>query len=212
MRHELAALGNGLHPPVPPDIAHALYELAARTLVPTGVSVDGTAELPAGHRAALWFICAEALANVDKHAAATTASRDGADHAARGDRPAGRRWPRRRRAAARSAGDRRPGRGARRPVRRHEPAGRPDGGDRGASALSGGRGEPGRLALGEQGSAPDTRGSAGPSRAAARCRGRRGWPSARSPGRRRSAASASACSRTCGRWAGTPARPCASSS
>jgi signal transduction histidine kinase len=75
VRAELAALGRGLYPPVlvRADIGEALGELAGRAQVTTSVAVEGDGDLPNGHRAALWFICAEALANVDKHAGATSA-------------------------------------------------------------------------------------------------------------------------------------------
>ncbi|WP_028063388.1 sensor histidine kinase [Solirubrobacter soli] len=77
VRGELAALGTGLYPPALRNgtgIAEALNELVARAVVPTDVIVDGEDDLPAGHRAALWFVCAEALANVDKHAGAASAT------------------------------------------------------------------------------------------------------------------------------------------
>ena len=72
---DLAALGRGLYPPVlvRADIREALSELAARAQVRTSVAIEGEGDLPDAHRAALWFICAEALANVDKHAGAANA-------------------------------------------------------------------------------------------------------------------------------------------
>jgi hypothetical protein len=73
---ELDALGRGLYPPavLRADVAEALAELAARAPLPVAVDVRGAVErLPEPVRAAVWFICAEALANVARHAGATAA-------------------------------------------------------------------------------------------------------------------------------------------
>jgi signal transduction histidine kinase len=72
---ELTALARGLHPPAleRAALADALAELAARATVPVDLAVDLPGEPPAEQRAAIWFICAEALANVGKHAGATRA-------------------------------------------------------------------------------------------------------------------------------------------
>lgn len=74
---ELTALGRGLYPPavLRADLAEALGDLAARSIVPTTVDVSGDSDrLPDGHRAAMWFICSEALANVAQHADAAHAT------------------------------------------------------------------------------------------------------------------------------------------
>lgn len=60
-----AALGGGLSSGVP--------QLAARSPVPVSVSVD-VGRLPPAVEAALFFVCAEALTNIAKHACATEAA------------------------------------------------------------------------------------------------------------------------------------------
>ena len=74
---ELVALGRGLYPPAlaRADLQEALRELASRADVPVSVDIDGDlGALPESHRAAVWFICSEALTNVSRHAGATTAA------------------------------------------------------------------------------------------------------------------------------------------
>jgi signal transduction histidine kinase len=68
-RDELSELGRGIHPAALTSggLAPALRELAARSPVHVKVSV-GLARFPAAVEAAVYFVCAEALANVAKHA------------------------------------------------------------------------------------------------------------------------------------------------
>ena len=71
---EVAALGRGLYPPALArlDLGGALKELAGRCPVPTTVDVQGdidSASEPT--RAAAWFLCGEALANIARHAQAS---------------------------------------------------------------------------------------------------------------------------------------------
>ena len=73
---ELVALGRGLYPPAlaRADLAGALRELAQRSPVQTTVEVDGdSSALPEAHRAAVWFVCSEALTNVARHSSASSA-------------------------------------------------------------------------------------------------------------------------------------------
>ena len=72
---ELRALAAGLHPRLLAEagLGGALDALATRSVTAVRVSVSGP-RLPAELEAVVYFICAEALANVDKHAAATSAS------------------------------------------------------------------------------------------------------------------------------------------
>jgi signal transduction histidine kinase len=74
---ELLALGRGLYPPAleRADLAGALADVAERSPVPTTVEVHGALDaLPEAQRAAVWFMCSEALANVARHAEATRAA------------------------------------------------------------------------------------------------------------------------------------------
>lgn len=68
--HELA---RGLHPPAleTSGLAVALSELVERTAVPVELRVAHDRLLPE-IEAAVYFVCAEALVNIDKHAAAST--------------------------------------------------------------------------------------------------------------------------------------------
>jgi signal transduction histidine kinase len=68
---ELRRLGHGLHPRVLAEhgLADALAALAKDLPVPVDINVAGT-RLPEQVAAAAYFVCAEALANVAKHAAA----------------------------------------------------------------------------------------------------------------------------------------------
>lgn len=71
---ELLALGRGLYPPAlaRADLARSLTELAEHSPIPTSVHVEGSLEaVPDTHRAALWFVCSEALTNVARHASAS---------------------------------------------------------------------------------------------------------------------------------------------
>lgn len=71
---DLRELAAGLHPrELDLGLARALDMLAARSPVPVDLVVDG--EAPAlDTRTAIFFVCAEALANTVKHAVATTAT------------------------------------------------------------------------------------------------------------------------------------------
>ena len=97
----------------------ALASLAERAPVPVELDV-GVGRLPAELEATVYFVCAEALANVAKYASASTR----ADRGDRERRPRARRGRRRRRrrrrriARHRPAGPRRPRRGGRRHVSR----------------------------------------------------------------------------------------------
>jgi signal transduction histidine kinase len=68
--HELA---RGLHPPALEEsgLAVALSELVERSAVPVELRVDAD-RVPREVEAAVYFVCAEALTNVNKHAAAST--------------------------------------------------------------------------------------------------------------------------------------------
>ena len=71
---ELVALGRGLYPPAlaRTDLPAALREVAARLSVPVELDLRGEPdELPESHRAAVWFVCSEALTNIVRHANAT---------------------------------------------------------------------------------------------------------------------------------------------
>ena len=70
---ELRALAAGILPPVLSDhgLAAALEELAASTPLPLVVRANGIGRLPAHIEQTVYFVAAEALANVIKHAHAT---------------------------------------------------------------------------------------------------------------------------------------------
>jgi signal transduction histidine kinase len=72
---ELRALARGIHPVILTEegLAPALAGLARRTPVPVEVSVCGE-RLPAAVEATAYFVAAEALANIAKHAHASNAS------------------------------------------------------------------------------------------------------------------------------------------
>ena len=74
-RDELDELAQGIHPRLLTDagLPAALEAMAARTLVPTTLSV-APVRLPQAIEAAVWFVCSESLANVAKHAPAARAS------------------------------------------------------------------------------------------------------------------------------------------
>jgi signal transduction histidine kinase len=73
---ELRDLARGIHPAVLSDrgLDAALSALAARSPVPVEVRVDLGGRLPEPVEAIAYFVAAEALANVAKHAAATAAT------------------------------------------------------------------------------------------------------------------------------------------
>lgn len=72
---ELRELAQGLHPSVLTEagLAAALESLAERSAVPVTVTVTAEGRLPAPVEAAAYFVVAEALANVVKHAGASAA-------------------------------------------------------------------------------------------------------------------------------------------
>lgn len=73
---ELRELARGIHPAVLTDrgLDAALSALAGRSTVPVLVECDVDGRLPASVESAAYFVVAEALANVGKHALATNAS------------------------------------------------------------------------------------------------------------------------------------------
>jgi signal transduction histidine kinase len=82
---ELRDLARGIHPPVLADrgLAGAVQALALSSAIPVRTTVDLPGRLPAPVESALYFAVAEAVANLGKHSAATTAwltltQRDGA--------------------------------------------------------------------------------------------------------------------------------------
>jgi signal transduction histidine kinase len=74
-RDDLAQLARGLHPRTLSDhgLAVALAELGDHSPVPVTVTAPRD-RFPEAAETALWYACAEALANLTKHAAATAAS------------------------------------------------------------------------------------------------------------------------------------------
>jgi signal transduction histidine kinase len=70
---ELRELARGLHPALLTDhgLGAALQSLASRTPIPVDLHVDAEGRLPAPVEAAAYFLVAEALTNVAKHAAAS---------------------------------------------------------------------------------------------------------------------------------------------
>jgi signal transduction histidine kinase len=72
---ELRELARGIHPAtLDQGLASALESLAARATVSTAVSCDAPERVPRAVELAVYFVACEALANVGKYAAATTAS------------------------------------------------------------------------------------------------------------------------------------------
>ncbi|MBA2769165.1 MAG: hypothetical protein H0U35_08560 [Sporichthyaceae bacterium] len=73
-RGDLEQLARGLHPKVLGEhgLAGALAELAQRSPVPTTVTVSGQ-RFPELVESTVWYACAEAMANLVKHSAATSA-------------------------------------------------------------------------------------------------------------------------------------------
>ncbi|MBO3752719.1 hypothetical protein J5X84_42285 [Streptosporangiaceae bacterium NEAU-GS5] len=77
---DLSDLARGLHPRELDDgLAGALAALTARAAVPVRLTLT-TGPLPAEIEAAVYYVCAEALANIAKHAAATSAAVGVAQH------------------------------------------------------------------------------------------------------------------------------------
>jgi signal transduction histidine kinase len=72
---ELRELARGLHPAILTDkgLAAVLETLAGRSAVPVAVTVSPLHELPEAIEAAAYYVIAEALANVAKHAKASGA-------------------------------------------------------------------------------------------------------------------------------------------
>jgi signal transduction histidine kinase len=73
---EIVALGRGVYPPAlaRADLSAALAELADRCPASTTVEISGQVDhIPERLREAAWFVCAEALANVARHAGASRA-------------------------------------------------------------------------------------------------------------------------------------------
>jgi signal transduction histidine kinase len=70
---ELRVLARGIHPPILTDrgLGPAVAALTARSPLPSSVSVDVTRRPPAAVETAAYFVVAEALANVSKHAEAS---------------------------------------------------------------------------------------------------------------------------------------------
>jgi signal transduction histidine kinase len=75
---ELRELVRGVSPPILADrgLGGALDALAARSPVPVRLTVDLAERAPPAIETAIYFVLAEALANVARHAAATTATVD----------------------------------------------------------------------------------------------------------------------------------------
>jgi signal transduction histidine kinase len=72
---ELRELARGIHPAtLDQGLAAALESLAARATVSTAVACDAPEHVPRAVELAVYFVACEALANVGKYAAATTAS------------------------------------------------------------------------------------------------------------------------------------------
>ncbi|MFI7615803.1 sensor histidine kinase [Nonomuraea terrae] len=73
---EVRALAQGIHPPILTErgLVGAVHELAAVAPVPVAVSSDVPGELPVEVETTAYYVVAEALANLAKHAAADQAS------------------------------------------------------------------------------------------------------------------------------------------
>ena len=125
---ELRDVARGLHPAVVSGhgLAVALEQLAARAPVPVRLDVELDGRLPEPLEVAAYYLVSESLANVGKHAQATSATVDVSARRRPGRRRGRRRRRRRRRHRARlgPARARRPRRGARRPAAGLEPDGR----------------------------------------------------------------------------------------
>lgn len=72
---ELRELSRGIHPAVLTDrgLVAALQELTLHAAVPVELALDGTERLPEQVEAAAYYVVSEALANIAKHAHATSA-------------------------------------------------------------------------------------------------------------------------------------------
>lgn len=73
---ELRDLARGIHPAILTDrgLGPALEDLAGRAMTPARIAAVPPGRLPAAVEAAAYFVVAECLANVDKYAAAQTAT------------------------------------------------------------------------------------------------------------------------------------------
>jgi signal transduction histidine kinase len=73
---EVRALAQGIHPPILTErgLMGAVYELAAVAPVPVAVSSDGAGDLPVEVETTAYYVVAEALSNLAKHAAADQAA------------------------------------------------------------------------------------------------------------------------------------------
>ena len=122
---ELRDLARGIYPAVLSGhgLAVALESLAARASVPVLLSMDLQGRLPDAVEVAAYYVVAESIANIGKHAGAESATVDvtqvGPHLVVRGHRRRGRR--RRHGGRLGPAGPRRQGRGARRPAAYLEP-------------------------------------------------------------------------------------------
>jgi signal transduction histidine kinase len=76
--HELRDIARGIHPAVVSShgLAIALESVAARTAMPLELRVDGVPRLPEGVEVAAYYVVCESLANIGKHAGATSAAID----------------------------------------------------------------------------------------------------------------------------------------
>jgi signal transduction histidine kinase len=71
---DLRELAHGIHPAILTDhgLAPALRSLAERSAVPVEIDLDGTRRLPAQVEAAMYYLVAESLTNIAKHARASS--------------------------------------------------------------------------------------------------------------------------------------------
>ena len=122
---ELRDVARGIHPAVVSGhgLEVALEQLAARAPVPVRLEVEIEGRLPERLEVAAFYLVSESLANIGKHANATSATRRGCSHERSADGRGGGRRGRRRRHRARigPARSRRPRRSARGTASRLEP-------------------------------------------------------------------------------------------
>jgi PAS domain S-box-containing protein len=73
---ELRELAHGIHPAILTDhgLTAALRAMVSKSIVPIDVRSELSSRLPAPLEAALYFVCSESLANMHKHADATSAT------------------------------------------------------------------------------------------------------------------------------------------